>query len=152
MGSGKHFYTTDPREATVAIQNGRVLEGIACYVLPVTSDPQPPEVGVIRLYKGSIDDHFYTSSQSEADQAVERFGYTIELVAFDAFDPSNPPAGTAQLHRFFNPQSGEHFYTTNPGAENLTGFTEEPSPCFVYDLNQGSVPEGVLPLYREYTP
>ena len=83
MGSGKHFYTTDPHEATVAIQTGRVLEGIACFVLPVTSDPQPPEVGVIRLYKGSIDDHFYTSSQSEADQAVEQFGYTIELVAFD---------------------------------------------------------------------
>jgi hypothetical protein len=44
MGSGKHFYTTDPHEATVAIENGRVLEGIACYVLPVTSDPQPPVV------------------------------------------------------------------------------------------------------------
>jgi hypothetical protein len=152
MGSGKHFYTTDAHEATVAIQNGRVLEGIACYVLPVTSDPQLPVVPLFRLYKGSIDDHFYTSDQSEADRAVEQFGYTFELIACDAYDPNNPPAGTFQLHRFFNPQLGEHFYTTDPGAENLTGFTEEPPPCFVYDLNQGSVPEGVLPLYREYAP
>ncbi len=33
---GTHFYTTDPHEATVVIQRSRVLEGIACYVLPVT--------------------------------------------------------------------------------------------------------------------
>lgn len=152
MGSGKHLYATDPYEATVAIQHCRVLEGVAFYVLPFTSDPQPPVVPLLRLYKASIDDHCYPSDQSEADQAVEQFGYTFELIACDTFDPNNPPAGTFRLHRFFNPQSGEHFYTTNPGADNLASFTEEPSPCFVYDLNQGPAPEGVLPLYLEYTP
>src|SRR6202048_3726650 len=116
---GKHFYTTDATEATRAIQNGKVLEGIVCYVLQVNPEPQQPVVPLFRLYKASIDDHFYTSDQAEADRAVQQFGYAFELVACDAFDPNIPPAGTFQLHRFFNPQSGEHFYTVNPGAETL---------------------------------
>ena len=149
---GKHFYTTDANEASRAIQSGRVLEGIACYVLQVASNPQLPVAALVRLFKGSIDDHFYTTDQTEADNAVQHDGYTLELVACDAFDPNNPPAGTFQLHRFFNPQTGEHFYTVNPGAEMLTGFQEEAPPCFVYDLNQGSVPQGALPLYRLFNP
>jgi len=148
MGSGKHFYTTGPHEATVAIQNGRVLEGIACYVLPVTSDPQSPVVPLLRFYKGDIDDHFYTTDQSEAPP-----GYTLELIACDVYDPNQPPPpGTFQLYRFFNSQSGEHFYTVNPDAENLTGFQPEGFSCYVYDLNQGSVPQGAIPFYREYAP
>jgi hypothetical protein len=152
---GKHFYTTDANEATRAIQSGKVLEGIACCVLPVTSDPQPPVVPLLRLYKGSIDDHFYTTDQAEADRAVQQDGYTFELVACDAFDPNQPPAGTVPLFRVFNPQSGEHFYTADPNElSNVTqnGFQQEPSPCFVYDLNQTSVPQGTLPFYRMFTP
>jgi uncharacterized protein DUF5648 len=101
---GKHFYTTDANEATRAIQSGKVLEGIACCVLPVTSNPQPPVVPLLRLYKGSIDDHFYTADPNELSIVTQN------------------------------------------------GFQQEPAPCFVYDLNQTSVPQGTLPFYRMFTP
>jgi len=156
---GNHFYTTSASEVSGSIAQGReMLEGIACYVLPVTSDPQSPVVPFLRLYKGSIDDHFYTTDQANANIAQQQDGYTFELIACNVFDPNRPrPTGTFPLFRAFNPQTGEHFYTADQDEFNTVlqnGFQkdgigpERDLCCFVYDLNQASVPQGAIPFYR----
>ena len=148
----KHFFTTVGREATSAIRNGRALESVACYVLPVTGIPERPVVAVFRAYNPSNDDHLFTSDAGELQNAINQVGYQAEGIGWLAYDPNQAPAGTVALRRFVSSASGEHFYTADPNeANNITqalGFQEEPAPCFVYDLNQTSAPAGTIPLYR----
>jgi hypothetical protein len=55
-----------------------VYEGVACYVFP---DRKPNTVPLYRLLHRSIEDHFYTTSEDEADNAILRLGYEDEGTA-----------------------------------------------------------------------
>jgi len=157
---GKHFYTTDPSEVTIAIvRDGKILEGVACYVLPHTENPQPPITPLYRLYNPSTDDHLYTISQIERDERKSE-GYIDENVACDVFEPNQAP-GTQPLFRAVNLQTGENFYTANfqefvtlttPPPIGVGDFIDGGDAGWIYDLNQASVPQGAVPFYRLFTP
>src|SRR5258708_20557970 len=109
---GKHFYTTDPSGVTTAIvRDGKILEGVACYVLPHSENHQPPITPLYRLYNPSSDDHLYTISQIERDERKSE-GYIDENIACDVFEPNQAP-GTQPLFRAVNFQTAETFYTPN---------------------------------------
>lgn len=160
---GKHFYTTDPNEVTRAIvRDGRILEGVACYVLPHTDNPQPPIIPLYRLYNPSTDDHLYTIHQRERDERKGE-GYIDDGVpiACDVFDPNQAPDGTRPLLRAINLQRGENFYTANsqefitlttPPPIGIGDFLADDPAGYIYDLNQTSVPQGAIPFYRLFTP
>jgi hypothetical protein len=62
-----------------------------------------------RLYKGSINDHFYTVSDSEKSSAIAA-GYIDEgNIGYCATSPI--PGMTTPLFRLWKEQSGDHFYT-----------------------------------------
>ncbi|XP_037032422.1 integumentary mucin C.1-like [Bradysia coprophila] len=80
-----------------------------------TCSPLPASlVTLYQLYKSSMNDHFYTSTSSEADSAVTTYGYTKlnspGLVALS----QNCSCGVASLvptYRLYG--SNDHFYTTS---------------------------------------
>ncbi|GAC1681047.1 MAG: hypothetical protein PVS3B3_00500 [Ktedonobacteraceae bacterium] len=78
-----HFYTTSESEAENAVKKyGYTREGTACYVYPTQGEEAPKDsVALYRLYKSGNDDHFYTTSSDEANNAVSKYGYTSEGIA-----------------------------------------------------------------------
>ena len=73
MDYGKHFYTTASNCETGL---GRV-EGVLGYI---ASSPVCGAVPLYRVYQGSSNDHFYTTSVAERDSAL-RSGYANEGIA-----------------------------------------------------------------------
>lgn len=93
---GDHFYTLSKAESDNAAANdGYNFEGIAFYVFANPTDV-PNLMPVYRLFNPTVEDHFYTISQTERDSA-ETIGYNYEGIAFYAFpmaDPNQLPAAT----------------------------------------------------------
>jgi hypothetical protein len=64
-------------------------DGTAAYMktfpAPATPAKPPPKlVPVYRLRNGA--EHFYTISETERDSSVSQYGYTLEGIAFYAYD------------------------------------------------------------------
>ena len=138
-----HFLTTDVSEASQAVRDGWIFEGVACYVF---TSSQPNAAQLQRLVHPD-GDHFYTIDPEEALNAIAQFGYKEEGVACFAF-PAQQPNTTAFFRRL-NPSTGEHFYTASADEATAVlneGFTDEGTACFVYVA--GSAPGNAVPLYR----
>lgn len=158
QATGHHFYTASKSEADSAVvSSGYKSEGVACYVFDAGAAPNTLPVGTTRLYRlynPSIDDHFYTTSQSEANNAVKVAGYRMEGPACYVFDPQaniqSLPNGVKPLNRIYNPAINAHFYTASQNeASNAianAGYKSEGIACYVYD----SVQATAVPLYRLY--
>jgi len=104
---------------------------------------------VYRLYSGSQGDHFYTTSQSERNNAIENLGYQDEGIEWIAFDEQR--RGTTAVYRLYSSEQGDHFYTTSASerdnAANNLGYRKEGVLCYVYDRNRGFND----PVYRLYS-
>ncbi|OQY33226.1 MAG: hypothetical protein B6I38_03775 [Anaerolineaceae bacterium 4572_5.1] len=78
-------------------------------------------------------DHFYTTSQTERDNAFVQFGYIDEGIACYAY--GEQISGTIPFYRLFNQKTGDHFYTTSRAeADNAIakfGYTDERIACYV---------------------
>lgn len=92
------------------VQLGYGREGVAFRIHTGQAPQAPGTVPLYRLYKNN--DHFYTISASERDNAVANCGYAFEGTAGFVFDSQKIP-GLVPLHRLFNKYNGEHFYTTS---------------------------------------
>jgi hypothetical protein len=100
-------------------------EGIACYVFAIQ------RAGTVPLHRFGnriSGDHFYTINPVEIQRLQARPDvWSDEGVACYVF-PSQR-AGAVALHRYYN--GLDHFYTINPAAEILNGYTEEGIACWV---------------------
>lgn len=74
-GTKKHYYTTATSSAAAGYTEG---PGIIGYVYPNPTDGMVPVYHLL----GSTGDHFYTISKFEHDNAVAKYGYTSQGVAF----------------------------------------------------------------------
>jgi hypothetical protein len=94
------------------------------------------------------DDHFYTTSASERDNAVTQDDYLLEGTACFVF--STPQTATVDLYRLFNPGNGHHFYTTSESEREHAiahdGYVSENTACYVY------IDPPRLPLFRLFNP
>ncbi|KAG5717098.1 hypothetical protein E4T56_gene7176 [Termitomyces sp. T112] len=79
-----------------------------------------------RLYNGQVIDHFYTTNNNEANNAVAVSGYTREGISSYIFQNQQP--GTVPFFRLYSASATDHFYTTSASeasnAQNL-GYTSE---------------------------
>lgn len=148
MAIGDHFYTTSAVERDNAIEtHGYADEGVACHVFHRAAAPAPDDPAPFyRLYARWNGDHFYTTSQSEADTAI-RGGYTSEGVAC----PIHLTGGSTRvpLYRLYARWNGDHFYTTNAAERDSAirdGYVSEGISGHVY---QAAAPDR-QPLYRLY--
>jgi hypothetical protein len=148
MATGDHFYTTSTTERNNAIETyGYADEGIACYVYrtPAPAGADDP-VPFYRLYARWDGDHFYTTSQAEADQAVQG-GYSSEGIACPIHNA--PGANRVPFYRLYASWNGDHFYTTSAGERDHAitgGYSSEGIAGYVYP----AAGAGLRALYRCY--
>ncbi|MFN3496333.1 MAG: DUF1566 domain-containing protein, partial [Hydrogenophaga sp.] len=106
-----------------------------------------------RFYNGNTGAHFYTTSASERDQVNATLSppYTFEGDAFSVANAFSP--GLSPVYRFYNTQSGVHFYTISEAERasivaNLPQFTEEGVAYYASQVAGA----GLVPLYRFFVP
>ncbi len=112
----------------------------------------------IRLYNPTINDHFYTSSQIEADGAVANHGYVIEGTM--GYVERYQLDSTEAIFRMWNPVAKKHFYTTSNQeiqSAQSSGFVLEGTVGFMqinleYTTNplSGMFWQGEVKVYRLY--
>jgi photosystem II stability/assembly factor-like uncharacterized protein len=83
-------------------------------IFELTTDAAHATVPVYRFYNVDTRTHFYTASVAERDHVLATWPqFRPEGVAFHAVDAARDDVGTP-VFRFFNTQTGTHFYTASP--------------------------------------
>lgn len=109
-----HFFTIDEDEKNyiIAFYSWYTFEGIAYYAYKTNNQP-PEAMPVYRFFNTDTKSHFYTISETEKNTIIENYAwYTYEGIAWYAFDNEiNAPTDALPVYRFFNLNTGCHFYT-----------------------------------------
>ena len=116
------------------------------------SRPQAGETTLYRFYRPSSGTHFYSTTISERNTVIRDGAYRYEGQVAYVLTPSVTAASTRALHRFHQPSSGTHFYTsTQSEHDRVLGF-----PQYRLDGVAGKVHvtagSGLVPMYRFHRP
>lgn len=136
-GTDNHFYTISITEADNAANKlafireyspGLVARSAHDCLCGISLKP------VFRLYRPqtetTYDDHFYTLSELEANNAVSNLSYRREGIAFYCSDTINYCGATLPLYRYI--RGVEHFYTTSLSEVNTVVGTYEGITCYIW--------------------
>jgi Repeat of unknown function (DUF5648) len=94
----------------------------------------------------SVDDHLYTHSVQERDNAVNMLYYRSGAIACYVFD--NPQQNTVPLFRLSNSSVPDHLYTPDVQERANSGLADEGVACYIHNAQQ----PGTTPLYRLFNP
>ena len=98
--------------------------------LPRCAQSRADTVPVFRFYNKTTGTHFYTSSVSERDGIIAYYPqFAYEGPAFHAM-PADGTDGRVAVFRFFNRNTGAHFYTASPAERDKIVASY---PHFVYE-------------------
>ena len=136
-----HFYTIDQSEANdLSSKYARNLtaykpEGVAFYAYQDETEETVPvyrlfsggssttinSSPVYRFYNERTGDHYYTLSESEKNELIQKYGsnltaYKYENIGFYAY--TTKVNGTIPVYKFFAPRAKAHFYTANESEKN----------------------------------
>jgi lysyl endopeptidase len=110
----------------------------------------PGKKPVYRFYNTNLGTHFFTMSGTERNNIIATLPqYKYEGISFYAYPAQSGAANLSPVYRFFNTNTGAHFYTINIGERDTVIAT---LPQFSYEgikwyaLTSGS--SGTTPLYR----
>jgi uncharacterized protein (DUF1800 family) len=110
---GSHFYTVSATERDFVVAN---YSNIFVYEGPVFSaytQQAPGTVGVTRFYNVQTGTHFYTISPDEVAYVLAHYPqFILEGVVYYV-PPVMASDGRSDLFRFFNTQTGTHFFTAS---------------------------------------
>ncbi len=101
-----HFYTSSDNEYS-GLPRGYNKEGVRFYL---SGSVNANHVPFYRLYQPNADDHMYTTSASERDNA-RAHGWRYEGII--GYGATTRLPGHVPLYRSYNPQIRDHFYTTS---------------------------------------
>lgn len=110
-------------------------------------------IPVYRFYNASTGAHFFTTSTTERDSIVATLSppFSLEGVAFSVASTFSP--GLSPVHRFFNTQTGVHFYTI---SETERANVVATLPHFTYEGTAYHASQvagaGLIPFYRFFVP
>lgn len=130
-----------------------------------------------RMYKGSVGDHFYTTSGSERNKAVNSYGYKNEgtaacVKAVNTQQDNKPnhnlfttcPAGYSKFYRFYSKTTKDHLYTTSLterttilvnhwyDAEGISACVANQLPLFEQKKTGKICDDGLQPFHRLFSP
>lgn len=110
--TGVHFFTASTEERDWVQANLPVFqyEGPAFFALPLGDEALTP---VFRFYNKVSGTHFYTVSSAERDEVIARFSDVFDFEGVSWHASSQTGAGWRPIYRFFNTQTGTHFYTAS---------------------------------------
>ena len=110
-------------------------------------------IPVYRFYNNSTGAHFFTTNTTERDNIVATLSppFSLEGSAFSVASAFSP--GLSPVHRFYNTQTGVHFYTISESERanvvaTLPHFTYE---GVAYHASQVAG-QGLIPFYRFFVP
>lgn len=120
--TNSHFFTSSAGEAT-SVYNSLAqfhYEGVAFSHLGLYADNYDSVVNVHRFYNESTGTHFYTANEAEVTYVQNTYSNLLyEGVSYQAAGAQENP-WDAPLYRFYNIETGAHFYTANEAeAENV---------------------------------
>lgn len=128
--SGRHFYTAGEQEAEFVLNNidSFVLEESASFFSASPYDWMSSPL--YRFFNQDTGVHFYTISGEEKEFIINNYDqYRFEGTGFHAWDSQIAPLNSSPVYRFFNPNTGSHFFAMSDEAEyvrqNLPGFIDE---------------------------
>ena len=124
---------------------------------------------VWRFFNTRDNAFFYTSSLEEKNQIIRNSDQTLEgavkwpyLFEGTTFEAAHTYSGGISVHRFFNTQTGHHFFTINQAeinyiksqsAAGLWPFIDEGNRFTVYANDPTAASQGQeIPVYRFYSP
>ena len=145
--SDDHFYTISPNGIPSYQREG--VEGIECCVFDHQISGTFP---LYRWWNPDNGDHFYTISPEDIPgyQREGSLGNGIECYVARLIIQIKPGInGAVPLYRWYNPESGDHFYTISPnGIPSYQREGVEGIECCVFDHPIS----GTVPLYRWWNP
>ncbi len=103
---------------------------------------------VYRFYNFTNNTHFFTPSEDEANNVIDRWSDIFEFEGVAYY--TNPDNNTQPLYRFFNRNSGSHFYTASLDEANYVMATWPHIFTFdgpTYSVSPSPVASSV-PVYR----
>ena len=148
IGSGQ---TTIKALATAAgFTNSSVMSQSYTINIPVSIDPAPAPV--YRFYNTKTGEHFFTIDPNERANinAHPQWNYNDEGIAFSVYH--NQVTNTTPVYRFYNTQTGFHFFTIDPNeranvnAHPAWGYNDEGIAFYAYPSQQSSA----VSVYRFY--
>lgn len=126
--TGVHFYTASESERDLVIAQSPQFhfEGNA-FDVAANADAGPE---VFRFYNRDTGTHFYTANEAERDLVKANLpNYQFEGVAYTAYADDGGGQHEA-LYRFYNTETGAHFYTA---SETEVALTKQNLPQYHYD-------------------
>ncbi len=146
--SGTHFYTASvsERDQVAATFPQFVYEGA---VFAAYAQPTAGALPVFRFYNTKTGTHFYTISVSERDGILAYYPqFAYEGPAYYAM-PADAADGRVGMFRFYNRNTGTHFYTASPAERDkivadYPHFTFEGIAFYVYPAAGVAVPPVVI--------
>ena len=127
--TGTHFYTISvgERDSVIAAYPQFAYEGAQ---FAARAQPAAGTVPVFRFYNRTTGTHFYTTSASERDGIVAYYPqFAYEGPAYHAM-PEPGSDGRVAVYRFFNRNTGAHFYTASEAERDKVVASY---PAFVYE-------------------
>ncbi|AOW14946.1 hypothetical protein LPB72_12780 [Hydrogenophaga crassostreae] len=145
--------STDPVDTEVQLNPGVIAPKSAYASGQVARKAAAVRIPAYRFYNTSTAAHFYTTSETERANVAANLSppFSFDGPAFSV--ASDFSAGLSPVHRFYNTQSGVHFYTISETERanlvaNLPQFSYE---GVAYHASQVAG-AGFTPLYRFYVP
>ncbi|MEZ5707081.1 MAG: DUF1566 domain-containing protein [Burkholderiaceae bacterium] len=140
-------------DAAAALGGGAVMPKRAYLLGQVASKAAAVRIPAYRFYNTRTTAHFYTTSETERAHVAGTLSppYSFDGPAFSVASAASP--GLSPVHRFYNTQTGVHFYTISETersnvATNLPQFTYEGVAYYASQVSGA----GLVPLYRFYVP
>ena len=143
----------DPAQPLESLQPDSIASKEAYVSGAVVRKAAAVGIPAYRFYNASTGAHFYTISPSERDTVGSALSspFSLEGAAFWVAGASSP--GLSPVYRFFNAQTGVHFYTI---SEAERAKTVASSPQFAYEgvayYASQVAGAGLVPFYRFYVP
>ena len=141
--AGVHFYTADLSERDFILENlaNFTFEGASYQSVNPTSSSSG-STPVYRFLNQNTGVHLYTTSETERNVVQELDNFSFEGEVFSAYTPEVglDVEGTIPIYRFFNTNTGAHFYTPSVAErdnveDNLSDFQSEGIAYYAFPID-----------------